>query len=85
MDNLGALLCDGAPVMFQDSGEKEMNENFISSDMVTYQEVQETRGEFEAVTEVEELLENQEEIPLDEAELDPHTEEYIGGYISKKV
>ena len=35
--------------------------------------------------EVEELLENQEEIPLDMAELDPHTEEYIGGYISKKV
>ena len=85
MDNLGALLCDGAPVMFQDSGEKEMDENFISSDMITYKEVQETLGEVEAVTEIEELLDSHEEIPLDETELDPHTEEYIGGYISKKV
>ena len=29
MDNLGALLCKGAPVMFKDSRENEMNENFL--------------------------------------------------------
>ena len=33
MDNQGALLCDSAPTLFQDSGKREMDENFISSDM----------------------------------------------------
>ena len=41
MDNLGALLCDGAPVMFQDSGENEMDENFLSSQTASYNDVQE--------------------------------------------
>ena len=36
MDELGALLSDIAPILFQDSGEREMDENFISSDMTTY-------------------------------------------------
>ena len=86
MENLGALLCDGAPVMFQDSGEREMDENFISSDMTTYKEVQETiRGDKED-TDLEEFVENNEtNIPLDETELDDHMVEYIGGYVSKKV
>ena len=86
MDNLGALLCDGAPVMFQDSGETEMKENFISSGMTTYKEVQETKNVVEGDKEIDNFVENhQDDIPLDETELDPHTEEYIGGFVSKKV
>ena len=86
MDNLGALLCDGAPVMFQDSGEAEMKENFISSGMITYKEVQDTKNVVEGDKEIDNFVENhQDDIPLDETELDPHTEEYIGGFVSKKV
>ena len=86
MDNLGVLLVDGAPVLFQDSGEREMDENFISSDMTTSKEVQETiRGDQED-QELEEFVENQENnIPQDETELDDQILEYIGGFVSKKV
>ena len=44
-------LCDGAPVMFQDW--TEMDENFISTDMITYKEVQETLREVGGDTEIE--------------------------------
>ena len=95
MDNLGALLCDGAPVMFQDSSETEMGEKFISSGMINYKEVQvEIREADKEVDdfvenyqdkEVDDFVKNQDNISLDETELDPHTEEYIGGFVSKKV
>ena len=87
MDNLGALLCDGAPVMFQDSSETEMGEKFISSGMIDNKEVQVEIREAD-----KDFVENYQDkevddfvISLDETELDPHTEEYIGGFVSKKV
>ena len=78
MDNLGALLCEGAPVMFQDSGEHEMEENFLSSNMTSYREVQEAVKQAEGDEDMLAVLENiEDELPLDESTLDPHIEEYI--------
>ena len=86
MDNLGALLCDGAPVMFQDSGENEMNENFLSSQTASYSEVQEAFREAQEEEDIVKIVENVEvRVPLDDAQLDPNILEYIGGWIEKKV
>lgn len=86
MDNLGALLCDGAPVMFQESGENEMDENFLPSQTVSYKEVQEAVREAQEEEDMVNIVENvEDQIPLGEAQLDPNILEYIGGWIEKKV
>ena len=86
LDNLGALLCDGAPVMFQDSGEHEMDENFLSSNMVSYKEVQDAFKQAEGDEDMMTMLDNiDNRMPLDESHLDPHIEEYIGGWVERKV
>ena len=86
MDNMGALLCDRAAVLFQDSRENQLDEDFISSHMATYNEVQEAVRAAQLEDDMMDVVENIEgHIPLDESSLDPHIEEYIGGWIERKV
>ena len=88
MNNLGALLVEGAAVRFQDSGEHDMNENYLSSQTVSYKEVQEAVSEAQEEEEMVQVLEMvEDQIPIDENNslLDQNVEEYIGGWIEKKV
>ena len=83
MDNVGALICPNTPVKFLDSGETEMCEEFVCSQAVTYQCVQEAIDEArqeggEDVTHIEDRM-------TLNSEMDPHTLEYIVGWLSKKV
>ena len=85
LDNLGAILCPITSTTFLDSGETEMREEFVCSQAVTYESVEEAireaqLDEGELVTQVEVKI-NQESPTL----MDPHTVEYISGWIEKKV
>ena len=84
LDNLGAILCPMTSTKFLDSGETDMREEFVCSQAVTYESVEEAireaqLDEGELVTHVGEK--NQEAPTL----MDPHTVEYISGWIEKKV
>ena len=86
LDNLGAILCPITSTKFLDSGETEMREDFVCSQAVTYASVEEAIREAqlekgELVSHVEEEKRTQESPTL----MDPHTVEYISGWIEKKV
>ena len=88
MNNLGALLVEGAAVRFQDSGEHDMNENFLPSQAVSYKEIQEAVSEAQGEDEMVHVLEMvEDQIPIDKSHslLNKNIEEYIGGWIEKKV
>ena len=88
MNNLGAIICEGAAVRFQDSGEHDMNENFLPSQTVSYKEVQDAVSEVQEEEEMVQVLETvEDQIPIDENNslLNKNIEEYIGGWIEKKV
>ena len=64
--------------MFQDSGEHEMKKNFLSSQAVSYKEVQEAVSEAQRVDgTVNIVVTLEEQIPLDATQLEPYIEKYI--------
>ena len=85
LDNLGAILCPTTSTKFLDSGETEMREDFVCSQAVTYDSVEEAIRE--AQLEEGELVTHVEEKRTQESHtlMDPHTVEYISGWIEKKV
>ena len=83
LQNLGAIICPNTPVKFLNSGETEMSEEFVCSQAVTYQCVQEAVDEAR-LEEGEDVTDIEDRMTL-ECHMDPHTIEYIGGWLSKKV
>ena len=83
MENTGHLVCPNTSVKFVDSGESEMSEEFVCSQAVTYQCVQEAVDEARA-EEGEDVTDIEDRMTL-ECHMDPHTIEYIAGWLSKKV
>ena len=83
MNNIGSIVCPNTPVQFLDSGETEMSEEFVCSQAVTYQCVQEALDEARA-EEGEDVTVIEDRMTL-ECHMDPHTIEYIAGWLSKKV
>ena len=83
MDNLGSLICPNTSVQFLDSGETEMCEEFVCSQAVTYECVQEAVAEAR-LEEGEDVTKIEDKMTLN-SQMDPHTVEYIGGWLSKKV
>ena len=85
LDNLGAILCPITSTKFLESGETEMREEFVCSRSVTYESVEEAIRE--AKLEEGELMTHVEEKRTQESHtlMDPHTVEYISGWIEKKV
>ena len=81
--NVGAWICPQSPVKFLDSGEAEMCEEFVCSQAVTYECVQEAVAEAR-LEEGEDVTKIEDKMTLN-SHMDPHTVEYIGGWLSKKV